>query len=124
MNHHFSRYQRIVKTDDFSSVFRLRHARRSYRTPHFVLHTKAAGQANARLGLVVGKRFAPRAVTRNTIKRVAREYFRQSSLPLLDYIVQLNKPLILRADKATSTVLKHDLNKELAKLFGLVKEVA
>jgi ribonuclease P protein component len=30
----------------------------------------------ARLGLVIGKKFAPRAVTRNLVKRLAREAFR------------------------------------------------
>jgi ribonuclease P protein component len=36
---------------------------------------------HARLGVVVAKRFAPRAVTRNTIKRVTRELFRVTGLP-------------------------------------------
>lgn len=30
----------------------------------------------ARLGLVIGKKFAPRAVTRNLVRRIAREMFR------------------------------------------------
>jgi ribonuclease P protein component len=34
------------------------------------------------LGVVAAKRFAPRAVTRNTIKRVTRELFRTNEMPL------------------------------------------
>jgi len=30
----------------------------------------------ARLGLVIGKKYAPRAVTRNLVRRIAREAFR------------------------------------------------
>ncbi len=45
----------------------------------------------ARLGLVVGKRQAPLAVTRNAVKRVVREAFRleRSQLKLGDYVVRL-----------------------------------
>lgn len=32
---------------------------------------------DARLGLVIGKKYAPRAVTRNLVRRLAREAFRQ-----------------------------------------------
>ena len=45
---------------------------------HFVLYTRSNELPHARLGVVVAKRFAPRAVTRNTIKRVTRELFRQT----------------------------------------------
>lgn len=68
----FPKAARLLKTDEYSSVFRLRPWRRS---PHFVLYGKPTGN-EARLGLVIGKKFAPRAVTRNLIKRLAREAFR------------------------------------------------
>lgn len=46
----------------------------------------------ARLGLIIAKRFAPRAVTRNAIKRVIREAFRQRRhlLPGRDYVFRLH----------------------------------
>lgn len=68
----FPKAARLLKTDEYSSVFRLRPWRRS---PHFVLYGKPTGN-DARLGLVIGKKQAPRAVTRNLIKRLAREAFR------------------------------------------------
>ncbi len=68
----FPKAARLLKTDEFSSVFRLRPWRRS---AHFVVYGKPTG-GDARLGLVVGKKQAPRAVTRNLVKRLAREAFR------------------------------------------------
>src|SRR5690625_1450710 len=46
----------------------------------------------ARLGMVVAKRMAPRAVSRNTIKRVIREAFRQRrhELPPRDLVFRLH----------------------------------
>ncbi|MEX3606010.1 MAG: ribonuclease P protein component [Burkholderia sp.] len=69
----FPKAARLLKTDEFSSVFHLRPWRRS---AHFVIYGKPTGAA-ARLGLVIGKKFAPRAVTRNLVKRLARDAFRR-----------------------------------------------
>ncbi|WP_445819162.1 ribonuclease P protein component [Alcaligenes sp. SDU_A2] len=46
----------------------------------------------ARLGLIIPKRFANRAVTRNTIKRIIRETFRHKRLllPDADYVFRLH----------------------------------
>ncbi len=68
----FPKAARLLKTDEFSSVFRLRPWRRS---AYFVLYGRQTGN-EARLGLVIGKKFAPRAVTRNLVRRIAREAFR------------------------------------------------
>jgi ribonuclease P protein component len=68
----FPKAARLLKTDEFSSVFRLRPWRR---TAHFVVYGRPTGN-EARLGLVIGKKYAPRAVTRNLVKRLAREAFR------------------------------------------------
>jgi ribonuclease P protein component len=63
----------------------------------FFLVTSAAStlppeQACARLGLVIAKRHAARAVTRNALKRVIREAFRAQRLSLRagDYVVRLH----------------------------------
>ena len=113
--HDFARARRIVKTDEFSSVFRLRPAQK---TPHFVLYARASTLPHARLGVVVAKRFAPRAVTRNTIQRIVRELFRVSGLPPLDLIVRLSGPVNSKAGPATGTALKLQLRAELARLFA------
>ena len=110
----FARDRRIVKTDEFSSVFRLRPVQRS---AHFVLYTRINQLAHARLGVVAAKRLAPRAVTRNTIKRVTRELFRQAVLPPIDCIVRLSKPVNTKAGPATTADLKAELRAELTRLF-------
>jgi len=45
------------------------------RSAHFVVYGRPTGN-EARLGLVIGKKYAPRAVTRNLVRRIAREAFR------------------------------------------------
>lgn len=87
----FPRRYRLTKTDEFSSVFGFRKA---LKTRHFLLHyrIRAEGEApGARLGLVVAKRFLPRSVDRNLVRRLARERFRttRSSLPSRDLILRL-----------------------------------
>jgi len=110
----YARDRRIVKTDEFSSVFRLRPVQR---TAHFVLYIRTNQLAHARLGVIAAKRFAPRAVTRNTIKRVTRELFRQAHLPPVDCIVRLSKPVNSKAGPATNAALKTELRAELLRLF-------
>jgi ribonuclease P protein component len=114
-SHDFARVRRIVKTDEFSSVFRLRP---TFKTAHFVLYTRPITLPHARLGVVAAKRFAPRAVTRNTIKRITRELFRTTPLPAVDCIVRLSRPVNTKAGPATNAALKTLLHAELAKLFA------
>lgn len=111
----FARTRRIVTADEFSSAFRLRPVQRS---AHFVLYVRPNELANARLGVVVAKRFAPRAVTRNTIKRVTREVFRMSTLPAIDCVVRLSTPVNTKAGPATCSSLKKALRVELLRLFA------
>ena len=110
----YDRRRRIVKTDDFSSVFRLRPA---YRSKYFVLYVRHNSLEHARLGVVVAKRLAPRAVTRNAIKRIAREIFRQAALPTIDCIVRLSKPVGTRPQSASSRQQKRLIYDEVSQLF-------
>ncbi|MFC5473262.1 ribonuclease P protein component [Paraherbaspirillum soli] len=111
----FSRKRRIVKTDEFSSVFRLRPV---FRTAHFVLYTRRNALPHARLGVVAAKRLAPRAVTRNTVKRVTRELFRLTPLPPIDCVVRLSKSVNTKAGPATTARLKRELRNEITQLFS------
>jgi ribonuclease P protein component len=117
-SHDFARVRRIVKTDEFSSVFRLRPVQK---TAHFVLYIRPNELPHARLGVVAAKRFAPRAVTRNTIKRVTRELFRVAQLPPIDCIVRLARPVNSKAGPATTAALKAELRTELTRLFASQK---
>ncbi len=110
----YGRHQRIIKTDDFSSVFRLRPV---HRTQHFVLYLRPNPLGHARLGVVVAKRLAARAVTRNLIKRLAREVFRQASLGAVDCIVRLSQAPVQRQSCASSRSLRVTLGAELRHLL-------
>jgi ribonuclease P protein component len=92
--------------------------RPAQKTAHFVLYTRPNTLPHARLGVVAAKRFAPRAVTRNTIKRVTRELFRTTPLPGIDCIVRLARPVNGKDGPATTAALKTQLRAELARLFA------
>jgi len=54
-----------------------------------------AESPSARLGMIIAKRFAAKAVTRNAIKRVIREAFRHArhELPPCDLVFRLHSPI-------------------------------
>lgn len=83
---------RLRKTDDYSSVFAFR---RALRGRYLTVHYRPNGQGSARLGVVVAKKLARRAVARNLVKRICREVFRvrRGALPTLDLVVRLSSPL-------------------------------
>lgn len=92
MNYGFGRQYRLLKTDDYSSVFALRN-----RKSRELLHVSQSGDNglnHARLGLVVGKKAAKRANRRNYMKRVIRDWFRRhkTMLPPHDFVVQVRRP--------------------------------
>lgn len=60
---------------------------------HFLLYAKPNGLGHARIGIIAGKRVAPRAVDRNRAKRLIREVFRtvRGRLPGADIVVQLRR---------------------------------
>jgi ribonuclease P protein component len=81
---------KLVKTDDFSSVFNLR---KRIANKHLVMRYCPNGNTSARLGLIVAKKTAKGAVQRNYMRRVLRELFRlnQHQLPALDVVIQVQK---------------------------------
>jgi ribonuclease P protein component len=115
----YGRHRRIVKTDEFSSVFRLRPA---FRTEHFALYQRPNTLDHPRLGIVVAKRLAQRAVTRNMIKRIAREAFRLALLPNVDCIIRLTAQVVARGQVAASSADKRALASELKLLLDKVRQ--
>ena len=81
---------KLVKTDDFSSVFNLR---KRIANKHLVMRYCPNVNTSARLGLIVAKKTAKGAVQRNYMRRVLRELFRlnQHQLPALDVVIQVQK---------------------------------
>ncbi|MCM8566521.1 ribonuclease P protein component [Thauera linaloolentis] len=100
----FRSAHRLHKTDEYSSVFAFRKALRGR---FYMLHYRPNGLDTARLGVVVAKKLAKRANTRNLVKRIARELFRRNreSLPAVDMVVRLHAPVA----KATRAEMNQDL---------------
>jgi ribonuclease P protein component len=82
---------KLIKTDDFSSVFNLR---KRIANKYLVMRYAPNQHQVARLGLIVAKKTAKLAVQRNYMRRVLRELFRlkQHQLPAVDLIIQAQKP--------------------------------
>jgi ribonuclease P protein component len=87
----FPKRYRLIKTDEYSSVFGFR---RVLKSRHFLLHYRPRSPEEvpgARLGLVVAKRFLRRSVDRNLVRRLAREQFRlmRACLRSSDFVLRL-----------------------------------
>jgi ribonuclease P protein component len=80
----------IRKTDEFSSVFSFR---KRYTSTNLVVHYKP-NDLGVRVGFVVAKKVAKRAVDRNYMRRVLRELCRQelAILSNVDVVIQVKKP--------------------------------
>jgi ribonuclease P protein component len=101
---------RVRKTDEYSSVFAFR---RSIRGRYFVLHYRPSSDL-ARLGFVVARKLARQAVTRNLLKRLAREHFRhiRATLPAHDMALRLAQ----KVEGATRAQLREDIASLFARL--------
>ena len=112
-------------------------SRRSLRGEFFVLHyrltkprqvtglnvapadvTLAPPHVTPRLGLIVAKRLAKRAVQRNLLKRLGREAFRQlrMSLPAADLVLRLAKPPGKILDTSARQAWRRDIDALLLRL--------
>ena len=90
MDKTFARCHRLTRTDEFSSVFGFRRAiRGKLLTVHY--QPRPDGGNEARLGLVIAKKFLRRAVDRNQVKRIVREQFRclRGDIPAVDVVARL-----------------------------------
>ncbi|MBK9624703.1 MAG: ribonuclease P protein component [Rhodocyclaceae bacterium] len=92
MSTRFTSLQRLHNAREFSAVLS---SRLSKRGDVFSLHQAPSPNGVARLGLVLPKRIAKQAVTRNLIRRQAREAFRHNAsvLPALDVVLRLTRSL-------------------------------
>ena len=95
------------------------------RTAHFALHRMPAPEpgSEAAIGVVIPKRWAKRAVTRNAIKRqiytVSQAF--EPRLPVAAHVVRLRATFDrARFTSATSDALKQAVRGELHELFARV----
>jgi ribonuclease P protein component len=113
-----ARQAKIVKTDDFSSVFNLR---KRIASPHLVMRYRLNESNMARLGLIVSKKTAKLAVQRNYMRRVLRELFRlnQHNLPVIDLVIQVQKPF----EKPDFILIKQEFESLLLKLSAKIVSI-
>ena len=102
---------KMIKTDDFSSVFNFR---KRISMQHLAIHYQPNTEQHARLGLVVGKKTAKLAVTRNYMRRVLRELFRldQHEICHVDLIIRVQK----KFSKVDFIQIKQEFNTLIEKL--------
>ena len=101
-NGEFGKTSRLLNAADFQAVFKGAEYKVSNR--HFLLLARVNMNGNPRLGLVVAKKNIRKACSRNRIKRIIRESFRQlPDFPALDTVVlvrhgtdQLDNPTLRR----------------------------
>ncbi|MBL8486457.1 MAG: ribonuclease P protein component [Rhodocyclaceae bacterium] len=111
----FGRRLRLLQATEFSVVFS---ARRSLRGESFDLLFKPNGGSGPRLGLVIAKKFARRAVMRNLLKRLARESFRAAAAGLAsaDLVLRLRRPVAGPAGREDRRRLRAEIDGLLARL--------
>lgn len=101
----FDRQDRLLRPGEFAAVMAGR-SRRFIDCFELRYLARQSGDGRtasdrARLGLIVPKRLAKRAVLRNLLKRLAREAFRhsQAGLPPMDFVLRLAKPPLAAGQK-------------------------
>ena len=110
---------RLHRPEEFSTALSGRRvARGNLLVLTAVTNPSGTAQLTARLGLVIGKRHAQRATTRNAIKRVVRESFRalRMDLPAGDYVMRLQRAV----GEVSLTSLKQSVRAEADAHFSRV----
>ena len=114
----FGKNRRLLNSSDFKEVFDNNSVRVAH--PNLLILSEPNGTAKSRLGLVIGKKNVPTAVARNKVKRVVRETFRLTELPVaVDLVFLARKDL----GKLTSTELATLIQQSWVRLAArLLKE--
>lgn len=102
----FSRKYRLLNKNDFQPVF----AKPNKQAHKYIISLSRPNQLGyARLGIVLTKRYFPRAVDRNTFRRIARESFRYAhdNLKALDIIILIRSECTPLDKKALRTDIDH-----------------
>jgi ribonuclease P protein component len=107
-----SKQAKLIKTDEFSSVFNFR---KRISAKYLVMHYQPNNLQHARLGLVVGKKTAKLSVSRNYMRRLLREFFRlqQDEICPVDLVIRVQK----KFDRIDFTQIKQEFDTLMAKLL-------
>lgn len=110
----FPRHHRLLEPHQFQAVFNHPDYRASQSC--FLLLARENQLDYPRLGLVVGRRKARKAVDRNRVKRIGRETFRIQTRELtgLDIVVLLRRP----PESADAAYLRRELDQAWQRLLA------
>jgi ribonuclease P protein component len=111
----FRAEHRLRQEAEYKGVFA---KRRVLRGELRELYFGPSNVGSARLGVVIPKRNAALAVTRNYCKRLAREWFRhrRTELPALDLVVRLAKSIKAMNRDSLAPALREDFDMLLKRL--------
>lgn len=112
---------RLHSPSEFAAALK---SRRLARGAFFVVSAAATSglpteqAAQARLGMVIAKRFAAHASTRNALKRVIRESFRHCrlQLPPQDYVLRLHSKLAPMSLTALKRAARAEVDAHFARI--------
>lgn len=100
----FPKRMRLLRRSEFLNLSRT--AKKAY-TSHFVILSKTNDKGEARLGVTVSARVG-KAVARNRIKRLLREFFRRHSRE-----ISSPQDIVIIARKGAGELLLEEVTKEL-----------
>ncbi len=112
----FSREQRLLCAADFKAVFDQPDVKASRQ--HGLLLARASQHNTSRLGLIIAKKNVRKAVERNRIKRLVREYFRRATH------AQGNFDIIFLARRGIDNLDSQAVNVLLTKLWQRLEDSA
>jgi ribonuclease P protein component len=111
----FGKDKRLLKSSDYKEVFDNNSVRVAH--PNLLIPSEPNGTGTSRLGLVIGKKNVPTAVARNKIKRVVRETFRLTELPVaVDLVFLARKDLGKLSSTELATLIKQSWGRLIVRL--------
>lgn len=111
----FGKNRRLLKSFEFKEVFDNNSVRVAH--PNLLILAEPNGTETSRLGLVIGKKNVPTAVARNRVKRVVRETFRLTPLPVaVDLVFLARKDLGKLSSPEMTTLIRQTWVRLIARL--------
>lgn len=111
----FGKNRRLLKSSDYTEVFDNNSVRVAH--PNLLILAEPNGTDTSRLGLVIGKKNVATAVARNKIKRVVRETFRLTELPVaVDLVFLARKDLGKLSKIELATLIQQSWGRLIARL--------
>ncbi len=112
----FGKNRRLLNSSDFKEVFDNNSVRVAH--PNLLILSEPNGTATSRLGLVIGKKNVPTALARNKVKRVVRETFRLTDLPVaVDLVFLARKDLGKLSSTELATLIQQSWVRLAARLL-------